>query len=59
MKVLVADDDRCSRLLVSALVMRLGYEVCQASDGLEALACYWHATVLIWLVIFSFFYVLV
>ena len=38
MKVLVADDDRCSRLLVSALVMRLGYEVCQASDGLEALA---------------------
>ena len=28
-------------------------------DGLEALACYWHATDLIWLVIFSFFYVLV
>lgn len=28
-------------------------------DGLEALASYWHATDLIWLVIFSFFYVLV
>jgi cytochrome c oxidase subunit 3 len=27
--------------------------------GLEALACYWHATDLIWLVIFPFFYVLV
>lgn len=27
--------------------------------GLEALACYWHATDIIWLVIFSFFYVLV
>jgi diguanylate cyclase (GGDEF)-like protein len=38
MKVLVADDDRSSRLLVSALVRRLGYDVCQAADGLEALA---------------------
>ena len=28
-------------------------------DGLEALASYWHATDLIWLVIFPFFYVLV
>ena len=28
-------------------------------DGLEALACYWHATDIIWLVIFPFFYVLV
>ncbi|MBS0371661.1 MAG: cytochrome c oxidase subunit 3 family protein [Proteobacteria bacterium] len=28
-------------------------------SGLEALACYWHATDIIWLVIFSFFYVLV
>ena len=27
-------------------------------DGLEALACYWHATDIIWLVIFPFFYVL-
>ncbi|MCK6413093.1 MAG: cytochrome c oxidase subunit 3 family protein [Azonexus sp.] len=27
--------------------------------GLEALACYWHATDIIWLVIFPFFYVLV
>mgnify|MGYP003605576026 FL=1 len=26
--------------------------------GLEALACYWHATDIIWLVIFPFFYVL-
>jgi len=28
-------------------------------SGLEALACYWHATDIIWLVIFPFFYVLV
>lgn len=27
-------------------------------SGLEALACYWHATDLIWLAIFPFFYVL-
>jgi cytochrome c oxidase subunit 3 len=27
-------------------------------SGLEALACYWHATDLIWLVLFPFFYVL-
>ena len=27
--------------------------------GLEALACYWHATDAIWLVLFSFFYVLI
>lgn len=28
-------------------------------SGLESLACYWHATDIIWLVIFPFFYVLV
>ena len=38
MKVLVADDDRSSRLLVAGLVRRLGFQVCQACDGLEALA---------------------
>lgn len=38
MKVLVADDDRPTRLMVSSLVRRLGYEPCEASDGLEALA---------------------
>ncbi|WP_210411835.1 cytochrome c oxidase subunit 3 family protein [Noviherbaspirillum sp. UKPF54] len=27
-------------------------------DGLEALACYWHATDIIWLVLFPLFYVL-
>jgi cytochrome c oxidase subunit 3 len=27
-------------------------------SGLEALASYWHATDIIWLVIFPFFYVL-
>jgi cytochrome c oxidase subunit 3 len=31
----------------------------QDHDGLEALASYWHATDIIWLVIFTFFYVLV
>lgn len=28
-------------------------------DGLEALASYWHATDIIWLVLFAFFYILV
>lgn len=28
-------------------------------DGLEALASYWHATDLVWLVLFAFFYILV
>lgn len=31
----------------------------QNHDGLEALASYWHATDLIWLVLFAFFYILV
>ncbi|HJV75402.1 MAG TPA: cytochrome c oxidase subunit 3 family protein [Noviherbaspirillum sp.] len=30
----------------------------QQHDGLEALACYWHATDIIWLVLFPLFYVL-
>ena len=34
-----------------------GYTV-EDHDGLEALASYWHATDIIWLVIFPFFYVL-
>lgn len=38
MKVLVADDDRPTRLMVSALIRRLGYEPQEASNGLEALA---------------------
>lgn len=38
MKVLVADDERLTRMMVCALVRRLGYEPCEARDGLEALA---------------------
>lgn len=38
MKVLVADDDMFTRRVVSALIRRFGYEVCEAKDGLEALA---------------------
>lgn len=42
------------------VIARHGWGAYQAEDysGLEALASYWHATDLIWLVIFSFFYVL-
>jgi len=38
MKVLVADDDQFTRRVVSTLIRRLGYEVCEAKDGLEAFA---------------------
>ncbi|ATE59142.1 cytochrome C oxidase subunit III [Thauera sinica] len=36
----------------------LGIYTAEEHSGLEALASYWHATDIIWLVIFSFFYVL-
>lgn len=36
----------------------LGAYSSQEYSGLEALACYWHATDIIWLLIFPFFYVL-
>lgn len=36
MKVLVADDDPVLRLSISSLLLRLGYEVVSARDGLEA-----------------------
>lgn len=36
MKVLLADDDLVSRRLLEAMLVRLGYDVVVASDGLEA-----------------------
>jgi cytochrome c oxidase subunit 3 len=43
------------------VIVRMFFGIYSAEDygGLEALACYWHATDIIWLVIFPFFYVLV
>ena len=43
------------------VLARLLFQGYSAKDysGLEALASYWHATDIIWLVLFSFFYVLV
>ena len=38
MKVLVADDEGATRLMLETLVARLGYEPVLASDGVEALA---------------------
>ena len=42
------------------VLARLAFGGYNADDhaGLEALACYWHATDIIWLVIFPLFYVL-
>jgi cytochrome c oxidase subunit III len=42
---------------VLARMMKNAYSADQ-HDGLEALACYWHATDIIWLIIFQLFYVL-
>ena len=44
-------------LWVLARLLFRGYDASDYS-GLEALASYWHATDIIWLVIFPFFYVL-
>ena len=38
MKVLVADDEGATRLMLESLVALLGYEPVLASDGLEALS---------------------
>lgn len=38
MKILVAEDDRVSRLIVSRMLEKLGHEVVGASDGEEAWA---------------------
>lgn len=36
MKILVADDDRVSQILLQALISKLGHEVVVAKDGVEA-----------------------
>jgi two-component system chemotaxis response regulator CheY len=37
-KALVVDDSRAIRMILSRTLRELGYEVCEASNGLEALA---------------------
>jgi two-component system chemotaxis response regulator CheY len=37
-KVLVVDDSRAIRTILSKILMRWGFEVCQACDGAEGLA---------------------
>ena len=61
MKELTAVTERPDRPLRIAIIGAGPAGVYTAEDysGLEALACYWHATDIIWLVIFPFFYVLV
>jgi len=38
-RVLIADDNPDARLLVHTFLSLLGFEVCTAADGFEALAC--------------------
>ncbi len=40
MRVLIADDDPITRMTVAALLRKLGHEVLEAEDGVEALALY-------------------
>ncbi|MFO8142394.1 MAG: response regulator [Marinobacter sp.] len=40
MKVLIAEDSDSDRLILSALVRKLGHEVFEASDGIEAVAMF-------------------
>jgi two-component system chemotaxis response regulator CheY len=36
-KVLVVDDSRTIRIIIRRILIELGYEVCEAANGLEAL----------------------
>jgi two-component system cell cycle response regulator len=38
MKILIAEDDGLSRMLLERVLQRAGYEVCSAQNGVEALA---------------------
>ncbi len=40
MKILIADDDTTSRLLLGATLKKLGHDVTAVEDGLQALACW-------------------
>lgn len=40
MKILIADDDTTSRLLLGATLKKLGHEITAVDDGLQALACW-------------------
>ena len=37
LKVLIADDNKSDRMILSAIVKKMGHEVCEAADGLEAI----------------------
>lgn len=37
-KAMVVDDSRAVRMILSRILREVGYEVCQATDGMEALA---------------------
>jgi CheY-like chemotaxis protein len=39
LRILIADDNADSRLLVHTFLSLIGYEVCSAADGREAVAC--------------------
>ena len=36
-KVLVVDDSRTIRIIIRRILIELGYEVCEAANGIEAL----------------------
>ena len=36
LKILIADDNKSDRMILSAIVKKMGHEVCEAADGLEA-----------------------
>ncbi len=38
LKILIADDNKSDRMILSAIVKKMGHEVCEAADGLEAVA---------------------
>ena len=37
LKILIADDNKSDRMILSAIVKKMGLEVCEAADGLEAI----------------------
>ena len=40
LNILIADDNQSDRMILSAIVKKMGHQVCQAADGLEAIEQY-------------------